>query len=116
MSRKTCPGVERDTTPASRPNATLTSNPRDKPRRTRPRPSRARARTQSRLISTPYLRSGCLVSRSRWHEEIAERAYFIHLEQGSSDELANWLRAVEHNLIEQPVAGLLNPGALGHLN
>jgi hypothetical protein len=27
------------------------------------------------------------------HEVIAERAYFIHLEQGSSDELANWLRA-----------------------
>ena len=27
------------------------------------------------------------------HDEIAERAYFIHLEQGSSDELANWLRA-----------------------
>ncbi|HYB30891.1 MAG TPA: DUF2934 domain-containing protein [Solirubrobacteraceae bacterium] len=27
------------------------------------------------------------------HEEIAERAYFIYLERGSSDELANWLRA-----------------------
>ena len=27
------------------------------------------------------------------HDEIAERAYFIHLEQGGSDELANWLRA-----------------------
>jgi Protein of unknown function (DUF2934) len=27
------------------------------------------------------------------HEEIAERAYLIHLEQGSCDELANWLRA-----------------------
>jgi Protein of unknown function (DUF2934) len=27
------------------------------------------------------------------HDEIAERAYFIHLEQGSSDELASWLRA-----------------------
>jgi Protein of unknown function (DUF2934) len=27
------------------------------------------------------------------HEEIAERAYFIHLEQGSRDELAIWLRA-----------------------
>ena len=27
------------------------------------------------------------------HEEIAERAYFIHLERGSCDELANWLRA-----------------------
>jgi len=27
------------------------------------------------------------------HARIAERAYFIHLEEGSSDELANWLRA-----------------------
>jgi hypothetical protein len=26
-------------------------------------------------------------------DEIAERAYFIHLEHCSSDELANWLRA-----------------------
>ncbi len=24
---------------------------------------------------------------------IAERAYFIHLEEGSSDQLANWVRA-----------------------
>ena len=27
------------------------------------------------------------------HAEICERAYFIHLERGTSDELANWLRA-----------------------
>lgn len=27
------------------------------------------------------------------HGEIAERAYFIHIEEGGSDELANWLRA-----------------------
>lgn len=27
------------------------------------------------------------------HAAIAERAYFIHLEDGSSDDLANWLRA-----------------------
>jgi Protein of unknown function (DUF2934) len=25
--------------------------------------------------------------------QIAERAYFIHLKEGSRDELANWLRA-----------------------
>ena len=25
--------------------------------------------------------------------EISERAYFIHLEEGESDELGNWLRA-----------------------
>lgn len=27
------------------------------------------------------------------HDEIAERAYFIHIEEGGSDELGNWLRA-----------------------
>lgn len=27
------------------------------------------------------------------HHEIAERAYFIHLEDGEPDELSNWLRA-----------------------
>ena len=27
------------------------------------------------------------------HGEIAERAYFIHLQEGMSDELQNWLRA-----------------------
>jgi hypothetical protein len=31
--------------------------------------------------------------RQPQHSEIAERAYFIHLEEGSSDEVANWLRA-----------------------
>ena len=27
------------------------------------------------------------------HEEISQRAYYIHLEAGERDELANWLRA-----------------------
>ena len=27
------------------------------------------------------------------HEQIAERAYFIHLQESGSDELGNWLRA-----------------------
>jgi Protein of unknown function (DUF2934) len=27
------------------------------------------------------------------HDQIAERAYFIHLADGDSDQLANWLRA-----------------------
>jgi hypothetical protein len=31
--------------------------------------------------------------RSPDHHEISERAYFIHLNEGSGDELANWLRA-----------------------
>ena len=31
------------------------------------------------------------------HNAIATRAYFIHLEEGTRDEVANWLRA-EHEL------------------
>jgi hypothetical protein len=27
------------------------------------------------------------------YDEIAERAYFIHLEQGGGDDVGNWLRA-----------------------
>ena len=27
------------------------------------------------------------------HHEISERAYFIYLERGENDDLANWLRA-----------------------
>ena len=27
------------------------------------------------------------------HDEISERAYFIHLEEGERDQLGNWLRA-----------------------
>jgi hypothetical protein len=40
----------------------------------RSRPPRARRRTPS-------------------HVEIAQRAYFIHLQEGERDPLANWLRA-----------------------
>jgi Protein of unknown function (DUF2934) len=29
------------------------------------------------------------------HEEISTRAYYIHLDEGHTDELGNWLRAEE---------------------
>ncbi len=32
-------------------------------------------------------------ARKPAHGEIAERAYFIHLEEGAGDEFGNWLRA-----------------------
>lgn len=31
--------------------------------------------------------------RKPQHGEIAERAYFIHIEEGGRDEVENWLRA-----------------------
>jgi hypothetical protein len=33
------------------------------------------------------------VRREPTHTEISERAYYIHLEQGGSGELENWLKA-----------------------
>ncbi len=33
------------------------------------------------------------VRRAPTHDEISERAYFIHLEDNGSDEFENWLRA-----------------------
>jgi len=32
-------------------------------------------------------------TRSASYDEISERAYFISLEEGGGDEVANWLRA-----------------------
>jgi hypothetical protein len=51
------------------------SSPRSRPIG---QPARGRPRTRRRKPS---------------HGEIAERAYFIHLEDGESDQLANWLPA-----------------------
>ena len=31
--------------------------------------------------------------RTPSHVQIAERAYFVHLEEGERDQVANWLRA-----------------------
>jgi hypothetical protein len=36
--------------------------------------------------------------RKPTHGEISERAYFIYLEEGTTDEFGNWLRA-EHELM-----------------
>lgn len=46
-------------------------------------PARKPAAARRRSVKTSQLE----------HGQIAERAYFIHLEEGGSDELANWLRA-----------------------
>lgn len=42
--------------------------------------------------ATPRARSSARRRRPD-HRQIAERAYFIHLSEGSCDEMANWLRA-----------------------
>jgi hypothetical protein len=63
------------TTKAAKP-ATTTKAAKPAPKRatTSNPPTRARRRTPD-------------------HSEICERAYFIHLEEGRTDDLENWLRA-----------------------
>ena len=48
-----------------------------------PKPARKRASSRRPKNTPPHPD----------HHEIAERAYFIHLQDGDCDELANWLRA-----------------------
>lgn len=38
-------------------------------------------------------KSKAATEREVGHAEIAERAYFIHLDEGSGDAVGNWLRA-----------------------
>ena len=54
-----------------------------------PKSSTAKAPAKKR---TPTSKSRAK-SRKPPHDAIAERAYFIHLQEGTSDEVANWLRA-----------------------
>jgi hypothetical protein len=51
------------------------------------------AKTTSATTRRPASRRRSAKQSRPDHSQIAERAYFIHLEEGSSDELANWLRA-----------------------
>ena len=51
------------------------------------KPTRRRTRlTKPKVVAAPR-------RQEPTHAEISERAYFIALEQGSADELGNWLRA-----------------------
>jgi|HubBroStandDraft_2_1064218.scaffolds.fasta_scaffold2038248_1 hypothetical protein len=63
------------------------------------KPVRKRATT-----STSTAKRGTTAARPRarrrkpTHGEISERAYFIYLEEGTTDEFGNWMRA-EHELM-----------------
>jgi hypothetical protein len=51
------------------------------------KPARRRTRvTKPKVVAAP-------TQHEPTHSQISERAYFIALEQGSADELGNWLRA-----------------------
>ena len=53
----------------------------EKPKPTKPAAKRAAPRRAKTARRTPS------------HDEISERAYYIHLQERGSDDLANWLRA-----------------------
>jgi len=53
------------------------------------------ARPANKRVSSPKRKTK---RRKPDHGEIAERAYFIHVQEGACDELENWLRA-ERELI-----------------
>lgn len=64
------------------------------------KPSRKRAATTARKRATSTARNGAAIAprprrrrRPPTHGEISQRAYFIYLEEGTTDEFGNWLRA-----------------------
>ena len=59
-------------------------------KRAKPTKSPKSAKSADKPVASRKRATG---SRKPSHDEIAERAYFIHLEEGGSDELENWLRA-----------------------
>ena len=50
-------------------------------------------KTSKPATRRPRLRKPKVEPRTPTHEEIAQRAYFIALEESGADELGNWLRA-----------------------
>lgn len=62
-------------------------------------PARSTKATETPASARPAAKKRLATRRTRTratppeHSQIAERAYFIHLEDGSSNEVENWLRA-----------------------
>jgi hypothetical protein len=54
-------------------------------------------KTSKSATRRPRLRKPKVERQKPTQDEIAQRAYFIHLEESGSDPLGNWLRA-EHEL------------------
>jgi len=50
-------------------------------------------KTTKSAARRPRVRKTKVEPRTPSHDEIAQRAYFIALEESGSDELGNWLRA-----------------------
>lgn len=64
------------------------------------KPARKRTTTKTRAAATGTTTTTTTVARPRarrrrrpTHEQIAQRAYFISLEEGGQDQVGNWIRA-----------------------
>ena len=58
------------------------------------KPKSAKPKSAKTAKSTSAVsRESTLRRRRPSHDEIAERAYFIYVEEGGPDQLGNWLRA-----------------------
>jgi diacylglycerol O-acyltransferase len=91
--RATAAPAGKPTKPAKREKRATAANP-TKPAKREKRasaaPAVARAKRVARSASPSAPRAN---TRSASYDEISERAYFISLEEGGGDEVANWLRA-----------------------
>jgi hypothetical protein len=62
------------------------------------KPARKRTTTKTRTTAASHTTTAPTQPRPRrrrrpTHDQIAERAYFIYLQEGGQDELRNWIRA-----------------------
>ena len=64
-------------------------SPKSKPAKS----AKSKPATTPKAATTAASRKRTTRRRKPSHDEIAERAYFIHVEEGGSDELGDWLRA-----------------------
>lgn len=63
------------------------------PTKTAPAAKKPAARTPKAKTAAPRRARTTKTTAAPTHLAIAERAYFIHLDEPGADELANWLRA-----------------------
>lgn len=67
------------------------------PTSTTDKPARKRTTTKTRAAATgtttPAAKPRARRRRRPTHEQIAQRAYFISLEEGGQDQVGNWIRA-----------------------
>ncbi len=66
----------------------------EKPARAaKPKAAKPKAAKRAKPARTAKAEAPAAAANRPTHDEIADRAYYIHLHEGESDPLLNWLRA-----------------------